>query len=314
VTAPAIRSPEWLETRRAGITSTDLPVILGLSPYTSEASLARQKRGLEEDTIGPDRERVMRIGLAIEDVTRREYETETGRRLRRVRRLIAHPDIPWALTSLDFETVGEKPARIVEAKASRSARWAEELPQDVEAQVRWEMGVARREVADVAALLHGSELRIYTVEHDRATFDGLVAIAEDFRRRLDAGGPFAENAASVKARYPFDSGAEMVADAELETLVAALIETRTKRQAVSEQEEAIETRIKQRMADFAALAGEGWRITWKRTKDVASTDWKSIADGLLRQLPEDQRDALVSVQTTVRAGFRPFRVVIGKEN
>ena len=63
------------------------------------------------------------------------------------------------------------------------------------------------------------------------------------------------------------------------------------------------------MADAAVMVGDGFRVTWKQTKDVETTDWKSIADGLLRQLPETEREALVGLHTASRAGFRPFRIV-----
>ncbi len=49
-------------------------------------------------------------------------------------------------------------------------------------------------------------------------------------------------------------------------------------------------------------------MTWKRTKDATETDWKSIASGLLNALPEPERAALVGLHSTVRPGFRPFRV------
>lgn len=300
------RSPEWLAARQAGVSSTDLPVILGLSPYKSEAALAREKLSGEREEPGPEQARRMRIGLAMEPIIRAEYEIETGTKLRRVKRLIAHPRISWALTSLDFERVGER--YIVETKASTSSRWGDELPQDVEAQVRWQMGTAGYPVADVAALLNGSRLRLYTVEHEAATFDGLLDVAADFRRRLETDGPFAENAASIKARYPVDDGSEMVADSELAEAVHALLSWRAQRSVAQSTEEALEVAIKARMADATRLIGDDFAVTWKRTRDVTTTDWKSLADGLLRQLAETEREALVGINSTVRPGFRPFRV------
>ncbi len=290
------------------MTSTDLPVILGLSPYKSEAALAREKLTGEREEPGPEQARRMRIGSAIEPIIRAEYEIEKGVKLRRVKRLITHPRISWVLTSLDFERVGER--YIVETKASSSARWGDELPQDVEAQVRWQMGTAGYPVADVAALLNGSRLRLYTVEHDAATFDGLVDVAADFRRRLETDGPFAENAASVKGRWLVDNGSEMVADVELAEAVRELLRLRAQRTDIVAAEDVLETAIKSRMADAARLIGDDFTVHWKRTKDVATTDWKSLADGLLRQLPETERTALVGLSTTVRPGFRPFRVVM----
>ena len=71
----------------------------------------------------------------------------------------------------------------------------------------------------------------------------------------------------------------------------------------------IETAIKARMATATRLTGSGWSVTWKRTRDSEQTDWKALADGLLRQLPETERTALVGIHTNVREGFRPFRLV-----
>jgi putative phage-type endonuclease len=315
VSALAIRqgTPEWLEARREYVTSTDLPIILGLSPYKVEADLATEKLGQEPPPDDLDTARRKRLGKALERVVRDEDRIKHGIPLRAVHRFIVSRQIDWAATSLDFERVGER--TIVEAKTSRSPRRFDgELPQDVEAQVRWQMGVAGYPRAHVAVLKSGSELECFDVEHDPATFDGLVDIAADFRDRLAKGGPFTESLNSLKRRYPGDNGAEMVADPETEAAVAGLVAVRERRKQLEADEEHLEEAIKARMGEYAVLSGAGFHVTWKRTKDVASTDWKSVADGLLRTLPEPERIALVGIATTVRPGFRPFRVVIDKEN
>ena len=308
-TALKQRSPEWIEARRSLVTSTDIPVILGLSPYKSEAQLAREKLGM----VDPQPTSLqMEIGTALEPVIAMEYERLTGTKLHRYSGIVTHPQIEWAAASPDWRRVGAR--YLVEGKTSQSRRWdGEDVPQDVEAQVRWAMGCTGFPVADVAALLHSREMRIYTVEHDAGLFDGLVAIADDFRKRLLTDGPFAENAASVKAAYPADDGSEIKADAEIEEAVMQLIKSRAWKKDCEEAIERLETAIKTRMGPATRLVGTGWSITWKRTRDSEQTDWKSIADGLLRQLPETERVALVGMHTTVREGFRPFRVVVGKE-
>jgi putative phage-type endonuclease len=301
------RSAEWIEARREGVTGSDIPVLLGLSPYQSEAGLARMKGGDE----GPERDekqaRMMRLGLALEPVIRDEDTLKHGHRIRRINRTHVHPELPWAMASLDFERVGER--TIVEAKASRSGRWDDGLPQDVEAQVRWQMGVAGYPRAHVACLRSGADLVCYDVDHDEDVFAGLVAIAEDFRRRLADGGPFAENAASVKARFPADDGSTLVADEDVTHAVWALLDLRENRRRLEGEEEVLETAIKTRMADAAYLDGKGFRVTWKRTKDRYETDWRRVAEGFLRDIPESEADALVGLATVVRPGFRPLRIV-----
>src|SRR4029079_17985860 len=95
--------------------------------------------------------------------------------------------------------------------------------------------------------------------------------------------------------------------------VRALATYREQRKHLEVLEETVETAIKSRMGECAVLTGQGFKVTWKRTKDVEQTDWKSIADGLLRQLPDEQRQGLLGMHTSVRPGFRPFRLVESKE-
>lgn len=305
------RTPEWLAERREGITSTDIPVILGLSPYKSEAALAREKAGDESEHDEATLRR-FRFGLALEAVIRDEDELEHGIRLRRVNRLLRHREIPWAMTSLDFERVGER--TIVEAKSTASRRWDEGVPADVEAQVRWQMGVARYPRAHVAVLRSGSELACYDLEHDPALFDGLVAVAADFRRRLAEGGPFAESLASIRARWPSDDGSEMAADAETAEAVRDLLATRAVIDELEAKEEALKVAIQTRMGEASLLVGDGWHAVWRRTRDREEVDWKGVAAGLLAAMPETERTALVGLHTSVRPGFRPFRLVTDKES
>jgi putative phage-type endonuclease len=299
-------SPEWLAARKTLITSTDLPVILGLSPYKSEATLAREKRG----EVEPDEASlVMRVGTALEPLIAEEYERRTGHKLRRFHGMVRHPQIDWAAASPDWRRLGAR--YLVEGKASTARRWQdEELPLDVEAQVRWALGVTGYPVADVAALLNaGRDWRVVTVEHDAALFDNLVVTATDFRRRLAEGGPFTEDAASIKARYPADDGSELEADAEIEEAVTELLRLRALKADTEAACDRIESAVKARMATATRLVGAGWSVTWKRTKDRTTTDWAALADGLLRQMAEDEREALIGLHSRVAPGFRPFRVV-----
>lgn len=295
----------WYAARRAGITSTDIPAILGVDPWRSEGDVAREKAG-EETQPSPEQARRFRLGLALEDAIKAEEEVEHGIALRRVRRILTHHDIPWALTSLDYERVGER--TIVEVKTSSGREWDDGLPDRVEAQVRWQMGVAGYPRAHVAALRFGRDLVCHDVDHDPATFDALLSIAADFRARQAAGGPFAETRHSSRRAWPTDDDTEAYADGEVIAAVADLLTTRASIRSLSDREDALVAAIQTRMGPAAVLLGPSWKVTWRRTRDVIDTDWNAIAQGLLGTLPEDEREALVSLHSMTRPGSRRFVV------
>jgi putative phage-type endonuclease len=300
-------SPEWLAARREHVTATDIPALMGISPWKCEADVAAEKLGTAPEVESTVR---MRIGQALEPFIAAEYEAQTGRKVRHVHGLWESRQVPWAAASPAATAAG----RLVELKFSGSrSRWADRLPEDVEAQVAWQMFVAESPVCDVAALV-GDELRIYTVEADEGLQRHLVAIAADFRRRLAEGGPFAQSLDSLKRRYPADDGTEIAADPDMEAAVRALWDLRGRRRQLEEDEAVLETAVKTRMATASRLVGDGWTVTWKRTKDGTTTDWKSLASGLLMQLPESDRAAVVGLHSAVREGNRPFRVSWGKED
>lgn len=303
---PLQGTAEWLEVRRGLITGTDLPVILGISPWKSEAELADEKMGLLEPG---DETPQMRMGKRMEDPVREEYELQTGERLRHVRRIVIHGEIPWAGASLDFDVVGKR--KIVECKVSGRREWEDGVPLDVEAQVQWQMGVAGYPEADVAVWWRGEELRILNVQADPRTFAGLVEIAADFRARLQAGGPFQADARYAKRRWPSDNGAAMSADEGLTKAYENLVAVRASLSELGRQEADLEGYIKNRMGEIAEVRGSGWRITWKKSKESSQVDWAGIAAPFLASMQDEDRATVVAQHTTIRQGSRRFVVTTG---
>jgi len=140
-----------------------------------------------------------------------------------------------------------------------------------------------------------------------------VAVAWDFRKRLLFGGPFARDDARIRRDHPTDDGSELVADPDIEAAVGALFDARARIEALEQTEKALKVAITGRMGEASTLRGNGWHATWKRTKDREEIDWKNLAAGLLRQLAEPERTALVGIHSSVKDGFRPFRLVSDKE-
>src|SRR5690349_21496966 len=141
---------EWRAARRSGIGSSDAAVVAG--EKGSVVELWGEKTGLAPRPE-PDQELAERFawGHRMEPLLALAYTEREGRPLRRLTRLLRHPDVPFALASLDRVSAVKGERRIVEIKVSDlDAKWRDgELPGDVKAQVQHQLWVTGYDVADV---------------------------------------------------------------------------------------------------------------------------------------------------------------------
>jgi len=111
----------------------------------------------------------------------------------------------------------------------------------------------------------------------------------------------------LKALHPADDG-EMIDGTEHAALIEELRSARAVREAAEAAEAATVNRIKELIADHAGMYGPWGKISWKKTKDTTSTDWKGVVDALCRHLlvGADVRRNLEAAHTTTRPGIRRF--------
>jgi putative phage-type endonuclease len=329
VTAIRQGTDEWLEARRSLITATDLPVILGLSPYKCEADLADEKAGKAQE---PPSLR-MRAGLILEGLIAEAYTEQTGRKVLPAGNLVIHPDLEWAAATPDFLAYdgdgygSDDTFRIVEAKRTSSrSRFADGLPQDIEAQVVWQLGVTGYPVADVAALIGDDRLEVFTVEANPALFADLVAVAEDFRRRLEAGGPFARDGERVRREFPVDNGVYIPPTPDLVELVEQYRAAKATKTAAEEAEKTIGNALRAIIQDASGIDG---LVTYKKNADSTRTNWPAVAKAYrmvieqAKACPEDELrgqafeilstdlDAVESIHTDTSQGARQLRLLKG---
>lgn len=173
----------WLAERRTGIGSTDIAPILGLSPWRTALEVWMEKRGLlSGERTSPE----MQWGLRLEPVIAAAYTEATGRELRQPE-MLRHPDHPQLLATIDRLADD----RIVELKSARFASgWGEpgtdEVPESYLVQVQGQMLVSGQEVADVAALIGGSDFRIYTVRRHESLIDKIKSTCLDFWQMVES--------------------------------------------------------------------------------------------------------------------------------
>ena len=204
VLVPARDEAAWLEARRAGVTASEIAVLMGLSPYGSPFELFHRKLGTLPAT-GPDAN-VMERGRVLEP-----YIAEKFGQLRPEfwidgtgRELYAHPDRPWQMATPD-RTLHQRthdggyflrPAAVLECKTDGgSDEWgdegSDEIPVHYRCQVLWQMDVLGTDRALVACLVVDRwKTRVYELALDdaaRADLELMRAEAEAFLARVERG-------------------------------------------------------------------------------------------------------------------------------
>ena len=171
-------SPEWLAARRQGITATDLPAILGISPYDSPYSLYWRKQGAIPDV--PDCPRFA-LGRYLEPYIAEGWAIPRGLPFISghvqsagiiTGGLYRSTERPWQLATVDHALV--EPAApyftaVLELKSWADMdrdRWDNGPPATVRAQVLWQMDVMGVPVGHVAVLfLPSGDLKSFVIEH-----------------------------------------------------------------------------------------------------------------------------------------------------
>lgn len=167
VTAAEPETDEWFAARRAGITGTDLPKILGLTKYGNALSVWLDKRGELDDDAGE----AARWGQVLEDPVASEWAWRHSTHVDDVG-VLAHVDHEWMRASLDrlVTTCPDDDGSCALEVKTRSAwvadQWAEGVPDSVLAQTTWGLMVTGLNHHHVAALIGGQRLVSYRVDRD----------------------------------------------------------------------------------------------------------------------------------------------------
>lgn len=296
---------EWLAARRKGIAATDVPAILGISPWKSPVAVYAEKLGLVGDQTET---RAMRLGKAAEPALLREYEIETGRRAVLSSALFRHRSVNLVGTPDAFEVID--PDGLELKTARRADGWGEpgsdDIPSHYLVQVAVYMALLERPRWYVAVLIAGSDFRIYEVRRDME-LEGVIleAAARFWKDNVLAQVPpdldGSESArAIVSARYPRNLVPLRPARPDESLLVDELGAARAGLDAAEETVNRLETCLKESIGTADGIEGDGFRLTWRATKGRTTTDWKSlVADA---KVPSE----VVLRHTTTTPGSRRF--------
>ncbi|MFE7972961.1 YqaJ viral recombinase family protein [Streptomyces shenzhenensis] len=162
---------DWLTARRQGIGSSDVPAILGLIEQKPPIKVYYDKLGFDVDDAGEP----AYWGTVNEEPVARRWAMQSRSVIRRVG-LVAHQDHPHWMTTLDRRVTecplseDEQAPCALEVKtrsAFKSAQWHAGAPDDVTAQVLWQIIVNGYEHMHYAVLIGGNEYHQGVIRADQ---------------------------------------------------------------------------------------------------------------------------------------------------
>ncbi|QJT04401.1 hypothetical protein G9272_32305 [Streptomyces asoensis] len=164
---------DWLTARRSGIGSSDVPGILGLIEQKPPIKVYYDKLGFDVDDAGE----AAYWGTANEENVARRWAMQSRSVIRRVG-LVAHDTHPHWMTTLDRRVTecplseDEQAPCALEVKtrsAFKAAQWHAGAPDDVTAQVLWQIIVNGYEHMHYAVLIGGNEYHQGVIRADQYT-------------------------------------------------------------------------------------------------------------------------------------------------
>lgn len=173
----------WKTWRKSKVGSSDIPIIMGDSDFDTPLGLFRKKKGLEAEK---DTNWAMTRGTENEPKVRALYELQTGFDVPPA--ILIHPDLPWAIASLDGDN--EQESLIAEFKYAGAETHEEarqgRIPKKYFGQVQWQLFVSGRKRAHYVSLApDGMTVEIVGVTLDPEYASRMIEKATDFYAHLE---------------------------------------------------------------------------------------------------------------------------------
>lgn len=283
---------DWLELRSLGIGGSDAAAAAGLSPWKSPLALYLEKSGeIEPEDFSSER---MRWGQRLEDAICAGFSEDVGVPVFAAPVMLRSREHSFMLANVDrFAGVPDDVAGVVEAKnSSHKDMWEEGVPVHYELQVQHYLAVTGLPAFWLAVLLFGNQLRWWRIERDEVVIADLLAIEDEFWRRvIERRPPAADGHASTAdalKRIRAHAGGVVELPDRARTLLADLAFAKRAKKAAEEREATIANEIKALLGHAEiGKVGDTTAVTWKQhtkrdldTKSLDS-DASTLTVGLL---------------------------------
>jgi len=255
---------DQIATRHLTLGASEIGAVAGLNPWQSAHDVWLEKMQLVEHV---DNART-RIGDRFEAVVRDMYCEDQGCEVAHFGTIV-HSRFRWLSATPDSCVFGAR--RLLEVKIVGwrvAPHWGtaeDAIPDYYRSQVEQQMEVCDADSCDVAAVIGGTDYRIYRIQRDRSLAARLIEIGQEFWERhvLTREPPPVDGTEGARRMlgvlYPKNRRPLAKASALAEDLVRRLADL----EVLETQRLEVENKLKAEIADQEGLVGDGWSVTYR---------------------------------------------------
>ena len=259
---------EWLQLRKSGIGGSDASAILGFNRYKSAFQLYIEKTS---EFVEESDSEAAYWGNVLEDVVAKEFAKRTGKKIRKINRMLRHPKHYFMTANLDRDVVGEK--AFLECKTASEYlkdSWnGEDVPAAYLCQLQHYLAVTGYEKAYIAVLIGGNkfvwkevarddEFIELMIQHEKAFWENHVLA--DVPPAIDGSSSASELLAKM---YPQDDGSAIMLDEQSNTLIEAIESIKTEEKQLEMQRKEYENQLKMMLGESAEGHSDRFKVTYK---------------------------------------------------
>lgn len=259
---------DWLKERQKGIGGSDSSVILGFNKWKSPFQLYLEKTGEYVEEINNE---FIYWGNVLEDIVAKEFEVRTGKKVRRMNKMLKHKDYPFIQANLDRVVVGEK--ALLECKTTSTYNkdvWdGDSVPAAYICQVQHYLAVTGYEKAYIAVLIGGNQFVWKEIERDEEFIELLINHEKNFWENhvLTETPPEIDGSPSaaelLQKLYPEDDGSAIVLDEQANTLIEAIESLKAEKKSLESQLKEYENKLKMQLESASEGYTERFKVTYK---------------------------------------------------
>ncbi len=265
---------EWLEQRKHGIGGSEASAIMGLNPYATPLKVYLDKIGKGEEKETTE---AMRQGTDLEQYVAERFTEETGMKVRKVHKILQHPQFPWMLANIDRDIIGVDAG--LECKTTSPYSKFKFDEGEINPHYYWQsmhyMAVTGAAKWYVAILVLGKSFHVFEVARDEEAIQTLVNAERCFWKEhvekkvppLPTGSDVDDEAISELYPQGMDGieGEDVCELDEMEELLNLRAYKANWRDQIDAEIKEIDQKVKLKLGDFQKGLSHSWKVSWTNT-------------------------------------------------